>query len=42
MLGSTLVALAVGALLLLPSLLWLYTLFQQRPEPARAEDGAAE
>lgn len=42
-LGSSLVALAVGAVLLVPSLLYLYSLFQQRqrqqPAPARSGDG---
>ncbi|MEU6095175.1 cytochrome d ubiquinol oxidase subunit II [Streptomyces sp. NPDC047079] len=37
-LGTSLAALAVGAVLLIPSLLWLYGLFQRRPAAARAED----
>ncbi|MGW1257757.1 cytochrome d ubiquinol oxidase subunit II [Streptomyces sp. NPDC002513] len=37
-LGTSLAALAVGAVLLVPSLLWLYALFQRRPAAGRAQD----
>ncbi|MFJ8362031.1 cytochrome d ubiquinol oxidase subunit II [Streptomyces sp. NPDC093984] len=36
-LGASLAALAAGALLLVPSLLWLYSLFQRRPAPATGD-----
>ncbi|WP_055490903.1 cytochrome d ubiquinol oxidase subunit II [Streptomyces sp. TP-A0356] len=38
-LGATLGALAVGAVLLVPSLLWLYALFQLRLAPEHPRDG---
>jgi cytochrome d ubiquinol oxidase subunit II len=40
-LAATLLALAGGALLLFPSLLWLYALFQRRPEDAGAARSTA-
>ncbi|MFI6521917.1 cytochrome d ubiquinol oxidase subunit II [Spirillospora sp. NPDC050679] len=38
-LNATLACLAVGALLLLPSLWWLYAIFQRRQEPEGASSG---
>ncbi|MEU6368707.1 cytochrome d ubiquinol oxidase subunit II [Streptomyces sp. NPDC046931] len=39
-LGTSLGALAVGAVLLVPSLLWLYSLFQRRPAPTEDRRGS--
>ncbi len=39
-LTASLAALAVGAVLLVPSLFWLYALFQRRPAPAYPGEGA--
>jgi cytochrome bd ubiquinol oxidase subunit II len=37
-LSATLISLAIGAVLLVPSLWWLYSLFQHEPEPRRPPD----